>query len=61
MNSLCRNSPIIDHLPYRLGIETWNYPKAGDPNPTVKLGVVQVAGGTPIWVDTDEYAQRSRY
>ena len=47
---------VIDHLPYRLGIETWNYPKAGDPNPTVKLGVVQVAGGTPIWVDTDEYA-----
>ena len=47
---------VIDHLPYRLGVETWNYPKAGDPNPTVKLGVVTVAGGTPTWIDTDEYA-----
>ena len=47
---------VIDHLPYRLGVETWNYPKAGDPNPSVKLGVVTVAGGTPTWIDTDEYA-----
>ena len=47
---------VIDHLPYRLGVETWAYPKAGDPNPTVKLGVVTVAGGTPTWIDTDEYA-----
>ena len=47
---------IIDHLPYRLGIETWDYPKAGDPNPIVKIGVVPVAGGAPIWFDTDEYA-----
>ena len=47
---------VIDHLPYRLDLETWDYPKAGDPNPTVKLGVVQVTGGAPIWVDTDEYA-----
>ena len=47
---------VIDHLPYRLGVETWDYPKAGDPNPTVKLGVVTVAGGTPTWIDTDEYA-----
>ena len=47
---------VIDHLPYRLGVETWDYPKAGDPNPTVQLGVVTVAGGTPTWIDTDEYA-----
>ena len=47
---------VIDHLPYRLGVETWAYPKAGDPNPTVTLGVVTVAGGTPTWIDTDEYA-----
>ena len=47
---------VVDHLPYRLGVETWAYPKAGDPNPTVKLGVVTVAGGTPTWIDTDEYA-----
>ena len=47
---------VIDHLPYRLGVETWDYPKAGDPNPTVKIGVVPVAGGAPIWFGTDEYA-----
>ena len=31
------------------------YPKAGDPNPTVKLGVVNAAGGDIQWVDTYKY------
>ena len=29
---------VVDHIPYRQALETFDYPKAGDPNPTVKLG-----------------------
>jgi dipeptidyl-peptidase-4 len=47
---------VIDHLPYRLGVETWDYPKAGDPNPIARLGVVRIAGGPTVWIDTSEYA-----
>ncbi len=31
------------------------YPKAGDPNPVVQLGVVNAAGGATRWVDTYKY------
>jgi dipeptidyl-peptidase-4 len=47
---------VVDHIPARLTIETWDYPKAGDPNPVARLGVVPVAGGHVQWVDLDKYA-----
>ncbi|MGH9349552.1 MAG: DPP IV N-terminal domain-containing protein [Vicinamibacterales bacterium] len=47
---------VIDHIPYRPVLEVGGYPKAGDPNPTVKLGVARVAGGAPRWIDLDAYA-----
>ena len=31
---------VVDHIPYRPALEVTDYPKAGDPNPTVKLGLV---------------------
>ena len=46
---------VIDHLPYRLGVETTDYPKAGDPNPLVRLGVIPAVGGETVWVDLDSY------
>ena len=46
---------VIDHLPYRLGIETTDYPKAGDLNPIVRLGVIAALGGDTVWVDLDHY------
>jgi dipeptidyl-peptidase-4 len=46
---------VIDHLPYRLGVETWDYPKAGDANPVVKLGLTTSDGGPVKWVDTSKY------
>ena len=46
---------VVDHIPYRQGVETTDYPKAGDPNPTVKLGVVRAAGGDVQWIDTSKY------
>jgi dipeptidyl-peptidase-4 len=47
---------VVDHIPYRPMLEVSGYPKAGDPNPTVKLGVARVAGGTPRWIDLSAYA-----
>ncbi len=32
-------------------VETERYPKVGDPNPEVKIGVVEPAGGNIVWAD----------
>ena len=47
---------VVDHIPYRPALEVTDYPKAGDPNPAVKLGVAKVSGGTPLWIDLAAYA-----
>ena len=47
--------PVVDHLPYHPNVEEWEYPKAGDPNPLVRLGVVSAVGGQTTWVELDEY------
>jgi dipeptidyl-peptidase-4 len=46
---------VVDHIPYHQNVEITPYPKAGDPNPIVKLGVVKAAGGDIRWVDTFDY------
>ena len=46
---------VVDHIPYRQEVEITPYPKAGDPNPLVKVGVVDVAGGPARWVDLGKY------
>ncbi len=46
---------VVDHLPYHQRIEITAYPKAGDPNPMVKLGVVNAIGGATRWIDTFKY------
>ena len=49
--------PLVDSLEYHPRVETMRYPKAGDPNPGVRLGVVSRAGGGPIrWMDTSKYS-----
>src|SRR6185295_14401362 len=45
----------VDSIPYDQVIEKWNYPKAGDPNPTAKLGIIQSIGGQVTWVDSSKY------
>lgn len=35
-------------------LENTRYPKAGDPNPAVKVGVVPVEGGNTVWADFNE-------
>ena len=46
---------MADDIPYRQTVEVTDYPKAGDPNPLVKLGVVPAAGGTVAWVEGRDY------
>ena len=46
---------VVDHIPYRQTVEVTPYPKAGDPNPTVQLGVINASGGATRWVDTFKY------
>jgi dipeptidyl-peptidase-4 len=46
---------IVDDVPYRPEPEVYPYPKAGDPNPTVRLGVVSASGDRPRWIDLGRY------
>jgi dipeptidyl-peptidase 4 len=54
------NFVVVDHIPYDQNVEDTPYPKAGDPNPIVKLGVVNAAGGEVRWVDTYKYPAEDR-
>lgn len=47
---------IVDHIPYHLDVHVYDYPKAGDPNPGVKLFIAPVAGGARVEVDNERYA-----
>ena len=46
---------IVDHLSKTLRLEVTRYPKAGDPNSGVRLGITSAAGGNTRWVDTARY------
>src|SRR5439155_275411 len=48
---------IVDDIPYHPEPEVYPYPKAGDPNPAVRLGVVPSTGGAPRWIDTSRYGR----
>jgi dipeptidyl-peptidase-4 len=54
--------PITDWIPTHPKVEQEKYPKAGDPNPAVRLGVLPAKGGKPKWItlttDTDIYVPR---
>ena len=46
--------PHADHLPLQAVYEPQRYPKAGTPNPDVRLGVVSAQGGPTRWMDLGE-------
>ncbi len=46
--------PLVDWMPYHPTVEMMHYPKAGDPNPIVKLGVVSITEGRTVWIDTGD-------
>jgi len=54
--------PITDWLPTHPRVEQEKYPLAGDPNPSVRLGVVGSGGGKVRWIkltdDDDVYVPR---
>jgi dipeptidyl-peptidase-4 len=45
----------LDDISYEPRVEPWSYPRAGDRNPEVRLGVVLAAGGSVRWMDTSKY------
>ena len=48
---------VVNNLPEEQQVEVTAYPRAGEPNPKVRLGIVSVAGGPVRWVDLDEYTE----
>jgi dipeptidyl-peptidase 4 len=54
--------PITDWIPTHPSVDQEKYPKVGDPNPGVKLGVVDANGGKVRWLsltsDEDTYVPR---
>jgi dipeptidyl-peptidase 4 len=54
--------PITDWMPTRARVEQEKYPLPGDPNPTVRLGIVGSNGGKVRWIkltdDDDTYLPR---
>ncbi|HWQ03685.1 MAG TPA: S9 family peptidase, partial [Candidatus Nitrosotenuis sp.] len=44
--------PIVSFTSYTGETEWVRYPKAGDANPVVRVGVVPLRGGAPKWMDT---------
>jgi dipeptidyl aminopeptidase/acylaminoacyl peptidase len=48
---------VMDHTPVGQLVEITPYPRAGEPNPQVQLGVVPVAGGGVHWVDLSTYGK----
>ncbi len=44
--------PLVNFLSYVGKSETMRYPKAGDANPIVRVGVVSLAEGSSRWMDT---------
>ncbi len=46
---------VVDHIPFRPPLEVYPYPKAGDPNPRVRLGVAKASGGGVTWIDPGLY------
>jgi dipeptidyl aminopeptidase/acylaminoacyl peptidase len=48
---------VIDQIPIRQNVETTPYPKAGDPNPRVKVGIAPVAGGPVHFADLGDYSE----
>jgi len=42
--------PIVDWIPTHPTVDMEKYPKAGDPNPVVRIGVVASSGGKVRWI-----------
>lgn len=50
--------PVFPLVSEKGTVENTRYPNPGDNNPTVKVGIVPVTGGTTTWADFDEQADQ---
>ncbi len=54
--------PITNWMPVHSTVDMEKYPQPGDPNPEVRLGVIEAKGGKPKWLtltaDADTYVPR---
>ena len=50
-DSRLQDYPLVNFLPLHARLEKAKYPKAGDPNPVAKVGIVSSLGGDVDWVD----------
>ena len=48
--------PITDYLPTNADVQNEKYPKPGDPNPVVRLGLVSAKGGAVKWISLTDNA-----
>ena len=46
---------LVDDVADPIQVETGPYPRAGEPNPTARLGVVRAQGGPVVWMDAGRY------
>jgi dipeptidyl-peptidase-4 len=46
---------LVDDVMTPIQVEVVPYPRAGDPNPAARLGVVRVDGGPVVWMDASRY------
>lgn len=51
---------VLDESKREQRVEFERYPKPGEPNPRVELGIVSVGGADPQWVDLDAYSVDDR-
>jgi len=46
---------LVDYMPLHSTIEQTRYPKAGDPLPTVRIGLVRPTSAETLWADLSKY------
>ena len=51
---------LVSDVPARPVVERTNYPKVGEPNPNVEIGVIAVADGATRWFDVSTYPAEDR-
>lgn len=50
---------VVNNVPTQQRVEVERYPRPGEPNPSVRLGVVSVAGGPVRWAELGDYTEGS--